>query len=68
MNTATCIGCGCTDWHACWDEEAGQPCSWLAVDYSVGRGVCSCCGEHLERWNNGDREVGVPVDAETDET
>lgn len=52
---ATCIGCGCNDFHACQTEEG--PCSWLEVDYTMGRGVCSNCEEYLERWNKGDRSL-----------
>lgn len=33
-----CIGCGCTDDSAC----AGG-CSWIAVDPSSGKGLCSRC-------------------------
>lgn len=58
---ATCIGCGCNDLHACWDDAAGNPCSWLVVDRASERGVCSCCADHLERWHQGDQEVAVPV-------
>lgn len=56
-----CIGCGCDEWRACFDEKTGQPCSWLAVD-DDGTGVCSCCGEYLARWQDGFREFQVPVD------
>lgn len=59
MNIATCIGCGCDDHHACIEPDSHQPCSWLTVDYDAGRGVCSCCNQHLARWNAGDREVRV---------
>lgn len=55
MALASCIGCGCTDRHACVGDEG--PCSWIVVDYDVGRGVCSCCQSHLARWNDGDRSV-----------
>lgn len=58
---ATCIECGCNDNHACWDEEAGMPCTWLEVDRTAGLGVCSACPEALERWNAGDREIAVPA-------
>jgi hypothetical protein len=43
---ATCIGCGCTDDHAC---PGG--CAWLRVDYEEGLGVCSQCGEHEAAWD-----------------
>lgn len=59
MAIATCIGCGCDDCHACVGDDG--PCSWLAVDYGIGRGVCSYCGKHLERWNAGDRAVVMLV-------
>ncbi len=45
MPIATCIGCGCDDLHACQDEHGA--CYWLTVDYDAGRGVCSCCKDHL---------------------
>jgi hypothetical protein len=61
MPMATCIGCGCDDLHACFDEVAEAPCSWLEVDYGAGLGVCSACPDHLERWRLGDRFVAVPV-------
>lgn len=51
---ASCIGCGCTDFHACYDVNTDGSCSWLVVNYKVGRGVCSCCADQLERWNAGD--------------
>lgn len=57
---ATCIGCGCTDYHACYDARNGCSCHWLAIDYTIGKGICSCCDDHLERWKKGDREVAVP--------
>lgn len=61
MQSATCIGCGCTDNHACQDHETGEPCSWLEVDYSEKRGVCSSCSDQLERWNMGERSVRMVV-------
>jgi hypothetical protein len=39
--SATCVGCGCTDDHAC---RGG--CAWLRVDYEEGIGVCSNCAEY----------------------
>lgn len=57
MSIATCIGCGCNDRRACRDDKAGQACSWLEVDYDVGRGVCSCCPDQLQRWNSGERSI-----------
>lgn len=59
-NVSICIGCGCDDNAACWDEEAGTPCSWLVVDRDEGLGVCSCCRSELERWERGEREQKVP--------
>ncbi len=43
-----CIGCGCTDQHAC----AGG-CSWIVRDAGVG--VCSSCSQALPRWDQGAR-------------
>lgn len=59
MSLAVCIGCGCHDYRACYDEAAGRPCSWLAVDYKSGLGVCSVCPDELPRWNAGDRASTV---------
>lgn len=61
IDKAVCIGCGCDDFHACWDETAGQPCHWLKVDAEAGLGVCSVCTSQLPRWDTGDRELAVPV-------
>lgn len=60
--SAICMGCGCDDLHACWDDTAGNPCSWLVVDRAAGLGVCSCCPDHMERWRQGDHTVAVPVE------
>lgn len=62
MRLTHCIACGCRDNAACWDEEAGQPCHWLAVDRAAGLGVCSACADDLARWNDGDRKVAVPIE------
>jgi hypothetical protein len=32
-----CRVCGCTNSDACWDYEAGTPCSWVEAD------LCSAC-------------------------
>lgn len=61
VNIATCIGCGCDDLHACWDEEAGHPCSWIRLDRNAGLGVCSGCPDHATRWDEGDRAIAVPI-------
>lgn len=53
FDQAQCVGCGCTDSQACWDEAAGHACSWLRVDYAQKKGVCSCCEEHVEAWDRG---------------
>ncbi len=45
-SVATCIGCGCTDVHACVSEHL-SPCHWLKVDYNAGLGVCSSCDDHV---------------------
>lgn len=51
-DSATCIGCGCNDERAC----AGG-CSWLRVDYSIGKGVCSRCPREVKAW---DRDRAKP--------
>lgn len=52
---AICIACGCDDSNACIDPF-DDPCSWLRVDWKTGRGVCSCCTDHVKRWDAGNRE------------
>lgn len=64
MRLAHCIGCGCHDEAACHDEATGEACSWLAVDYEEGKGVCSACPDELERWESGDLSMAVPIDTE----
>lgn len=59
-SVATCIGCGCDDYHACWDDVVAQPCSWLRVDRDAARGVCSTCPEEIERWDSGDTTQAEP--------
>ena len=59
---AICIGCGCDDNHACWDDARDNPCCWVRLDRAAGLGVCSACPEHEARWDQGDRTVAVPVD------
>lgn len=67
MGFAVCIGCGCDDLHACWDDNTQQPCHWIRVDYDVGRGVCSCCDDLVSGWDAGKREFQVPVEIEVSE-
>lgn len=45
-----CLGCGCTDSHACEDV-----CYWLAVDPDSGFGICSNCNEYLDQYTRGDK-------------
>ncbi|WP_080446723.1 hypothetical protein [Burkholderia ubonensis] len=59
---AVCIGCGCDDFHACWDDANESPCFWERVDCGAGLGVCSACAECVGAWDAGDRAVRVPVD------
>ncbi len=59
---ATCIGCGCDDLHACAEEDTGNPCSWVRLDRETQLGVCSVCQDHVERWDDGDREIRVPAE------
>lgn len=61
-HVATCIGCGCDDDHACWDDAQDAPCSWARVDYAAGLGVCSACPELVSAWDAGDREIRVPAE------
>lgn len=56
---ATCIGCGCDDYHACYDVKAGHSCYWLRPDRKSGLGVCSCCEYSVEAWDAGSRKINV---------
>jgi hypothetical protein len=47
LKEATGVACGCTDSHACLDENH-TPCSWLKVNRKTGMGVCSSCPTFLE--------------------
>jgi len=64
MSIATCIGCGCTDTQACYDDEADAGCHWERLDRRAGLGVCSCCKEVIEAWDQGDRQIRVPTQPE----
>lgn len=55
MSLATCIGCGCDDFHACYDQERDAGCYWLRIDRRETKGVCSECADHVEDWDRGDR-------------
>lgn len=57
LHRAVCVGCGCDDFNACWDDAHGSNCSWLRVDYPVGLGVCSVCPDRAAGWDAGDRTV-----------
>lgn len=59
-----CIGCGCNDLQACYDEATGCGCHWLELDRRIGRGVCSVCADERRRWADGDRSFGVPVNVD----
>jgi len=63
---AFCIGCGCHDQAAC-ENEAGDACHWLAVDYEDRKGVCSACPDDLVRWVAGDREPATMLPGDDDE-
>ena len=55
---ATCIGCGCDDLHACKSTKLQRyGCYWFRVDRNAGIGVCSECGELVEKWDSGDRKM-----------
>jgi hypothetical protein len=62
FSESMCIGCGCTDSHACYDEVKEAPCHWTRVDRVLGRGVCSACPEVVKDWDAGDRTMRVPAD------
>lgn len=65
MTIALCIGCGCADDFACWDDATDAPCHWAAVDRHTGLGVCSCCTAHLPRWQAGDRTFALEAKTTT---
>lgn len=48
---AFCLGCGCSDSHACTHSVTG-PCWWLKVDYKKRIGVCSECEHKLDEFYN----------------
>lgn len=51
---ASCIGCGCTEIHACIDTRTGRGCAWVRGD-GAGHGVCSQCRELVASWDAGER-------------
>ncbi|MGZ8219816.1 hypothetical protein [Methylomagnum sp.] len=53
---SVCVGCGCDDLHACFDESTHLPCHWVRLDEAAGKGVCSCCLDWLPAWDGGGRE------------
>ncbi len=55
MVDSVCIGCGCTDDHACVKD--GVPCHWLAEDQSMGIGVCSNCSESIVEFERRQKEL-----------
>lgn len=59
ITQAKCIGCGCTDFNACFDEIEGEPCHWRRVDRTAGLGVCSSCRDLESAWDAGDRTLRV---------
>ncbi len=52
-----CIGCGCSDTKACVNSV--EPCNWLAVDETLGLGVCSSCPDHAERFKLHQQEMAT---------
>lgn len=66
-NIATCVGCGCDDLNACMRitldpcRPIREPCHWLRVDRDDGTGVCSCCPDHLARYDAGDHSLRVRI-------
>ncbi len=54
---AVCIGCGCSDSHACvtaltLDNTELSACFWIKVDYELGIGVYSECPEKVEEFED----------------
>ncbi|ENM5835049.1 hypothetical protein NTH44_003141 [Vibrio metoecus] len=47
-NEAVCIGCGCSDTNACFENN--QACYWLKVDREKQQGVCSNCPDFLAQF------------------
>lgn len=43
-----CIACGCDEMHAC-TTSAGTGCHWAILNEAMGCGLCSVCGERLQR-------------------
>ena len=65
MMLATCIGCGCNDYQACYDEDNDAGCHWVRLDRRAGLGVCSCCPAALVGWDKGDREIRITTATES---
>ncbi|HEY3655457.1 MAG TPA: hypothetical protein VGL34_10840 [Steroidobacteraceae bacterium] len=42
VHEVTCIGCGCTDSHAC-EGAFGEGCHWISQNAKTRRGICSEC-------------------------
>jgi hypothetical protein len=62
-----CIGCGCTEDNACFDEATYLPCTWIRLDTAEGKGVCSCRSELEAEWDAGDREFRIPIELDPSE-
>ena len=62
---AICIGCGCDDLNACYDEEKGSACHWERLDRAAGLGLCSTCRHLVEAWDTGDRQIRGLVEPES---
>ncbi|MGD1455275.1 hypothetical protein [Vibrio harveyi] len=45
---AFCIGCGCSDSKACFENN--QACYWLKLDREKQIGVCSNCKSFLSKF------------------
>ncbi|EDO1895704.1 hypothetical protein CBZ97_004245 [Salmonella enterica] len=59
-NSATCVGCGCTDNNACVNEFR-EACYWLKVNRQTGLGICSFCPEFLSHPLNDVGNSGNPL-------
>ncbi|GAB1832080.1 hypothetical protein MyNCGM70_49680 [Achromobacter xylosoxidans] len=65
LSIAQCVGCGCTDRQACCGTKGADPCYWLRVDRTLGKGVCSGCAEYVQAWDAGkyDKRIRIgPID------
>ena len=51
---SSCIGCGCHDNDACWNDEKEESCHWLRINRALQVGVCASCPGEVARFDAGD--------------